>query len=234
MYCSFCRKVWPRPELERPRRAQEREAARVVGPVAGFLDRERELDAVGHGDRGADLGHEDAAQPLLRADEAIPEPRHAVRAELNVVPPVPGVGVERPAGGGDGPVEVGRGAVRRHPGQLLGGRVDHVEGGAAGRAGQLAVESSLSSRASTPVPPSASVVVMHAPLEMDSSATGCPAGRRGQVSCRSTASFLLVSKPATLARVPPRIAARSSSETVLSKFSAMASSVPLKVPSACG
>ena len=69
---------------------------------------------------------------------------------------------------------------------------------------------------------------------MSPATSGADGPGAGQVCCRSTASFLLASKPATLARVPPRIAARSSSETVLSKFSAMASSVPLKVPSACG
>ncbi len=55
-----------------------------------------------------------------------------------------------------------------------------------------------------------------------------------QAASGAWASLRVVSKPATLARVPPRIAARSSSETVLSKFSAMHSSVPRKVPSACG
>ena len=77
------------------------------------------------------------------------------------------------------------------------------------------------------------VGMLTAPMSPATSALMGQAAGQG-VSCRSTASFLLASKPATLARVPPRIAARSSNGTVVSKFSAMASAVPLKVPSACG
>ncbi len=120
--------------------AQELEAARVVRPVAGLLDRERQLDPVGHGDGRADLGDENPAQPLLRAGEAVAQLGHAVRAELHVVAPVPRVRVERPPRGGDRPVEVIRSPVGGDPGHLLSGRVDDVERRAAGRANQLAVD----------------------------------------------------------------------------------------------
>ena len=124
----------------RARVAQEREAARLVRPEAGLLDGEGELDAVGHRDRRADLGDQDAPQPLLRADQAVAELGDAVRAELHVIAPVPGVGVERAARGRDRPVEVGGPSVRGDPGHLLGGRVDHVERHPAAGAGQVAVD----------------------------------------------------------------------------------------------
>lgn len=56
----------------------------------------------------------------------------------------------------------------------------------------------------------------------------------GQASSDTGASFLLLSKFTTSASVPPRMAARSSSDTVSSKLYAMQSALLRKVPSAWG
>ncbi len=109
----------------------------VLGPVLDLLDRALDL-RTGHRDRTADLGDQDAAQPLLVLFQRLVQLGQAVVAELEVARPV--VCVERPPRRADRALHVGDGAVGRLPGHFLAGRVDDVECRAAAGELQFAVD----------------------------------------------------------------------------------------------
>ena len=113
------------------------EVAAVLGPVLDLLDRALDL-AARHGDRAADLGDQDPAQPLLVALQRLVQLRQAVVAELEVARPVRLV--ERPPRRADRALHVRDRAIGGLPGDLLAGRVDHVEYRAAAGELQFAVD----------------------------------------------------------------------------------------------
>ncbi len=120
-------------------RSSHRVLVDELGRVAqGVLERDVELWPVGEHPRAADLQDQLLAQLLLLGLEAVLQLLEAVLAERVVGRPV-GL-VERPAGGDDGLVHVGRRAVGDLAEDLLGRRVDVVERCARCRLDELAVD----------------------------------------------------------------------------------------------
>ena len=113
------------------------EVLAVLGPVLDLLDRALDL-AAGHRHRTADLGDQHPAQPLLVALQRLVQLGQAVVAELEVARPV-GL-VERAPRRADRARHVVDRAVGGPAGDLLAGRMDHIERRAAGGDLQLAVD----------------------------------------------------------------------------------------------